>query len=225
MPSRALIRLLALVATVLLLCSACWVNLATKHYPSDLRVVHSVEQWRSDVSDALRAEGLNTEYHLPIALVTMACESKGDPDTPNGGLYQFTRHTWSSTSQSHRSRYDPDANITAMAETVAKRGWRDWAGGRLSDGTLWGSGPKGHRCWEYPRRRSSRRHTHSATRSNRHVGHRQGTVLPELHMRGLHEAPLPRDARGCRPSDCAGDHAAECRGSDRRPHRLAARIA
>ena len=148
MSLRPFVSLLALV--VLVLCPGCWVDLATKPYPSDPRVVHAVERWRPAVKGALEAEGLDTGYHLSIALVAMACESKGDPTMPGGGLYQFTRHTWSSTSQSHRSRYDAEANIAAMAETVARRGWRDWAGGRLADGTRWGSGPKGHRCWRYP---------------------------------------------------------------------------
>ncbi len=151
MLSRPLLRLLVAVTLVVVLCSGCWVDLATKSYPSDAPVIRRVEQWRPEVEAALEAQGLDVDYHTPIALITMACESKGIVDVEGGGLYQFTTVTWAVTSQSHLRREDPVANIAAMAERVAKRGWRDWAGGELPDGSLWGSGPKGHRCWQYPR--------------------------------------------------------------------------
>ena len=140
----------AVVVAALLACTGCWTDLASKTYPRDFDVVLSVERWRTQVTHALMEQGLSLEEHLDLALVVMACESHGIASTEGGGLYQFTDATWYSTSLADKTRRDAHNNIAAMAEVVADRGWRDWAGGVLSDGTRWGSGPYGHACWRYP---------------------------------------------------------------------------
>lgn len=133
-----------------------WCDLARKGYARDRVTVARVEQYRSLVEQELGRRGLGDQ--VDVALVVMACESGGKADKvrPGGddtGLYQFVESTWRWISDQPVPvhRFDPKANIAAMAKLVEKRGgWRDWAGGTLSDGSLWGSGPHGHGCWKYP---------------------------------------------------------------------------
>ena len=145
-------RHLIVLCGVVWLLAACvypptWTNNAIKSYPKADSTIVRVEQWRPYVVEALQHEGLPLDKHLDRALVVMACESEGQADHKGGGLYQFTTRTWASTRQAGFPRSEPVPNIYAMAELVARSGWSAWAGGRLSDGSLWGSGPKGHRCW------------------------------------------------------------------------------
>ena len=148
MIGRVLLPVLA--ATILL--TGCWTELATKKYPTQLNVVARVESYRNDVLRALEGEefqGKALATNVEIALVVMACESKGIADVNAGGLYQFTQSTWQWI-KAQGSPYNAQDNIAAMARLVKMRGWRDWAGGTLQDGSRWGSGSKGHRCWKYP---------------------------------------------------------------------------
>ena len=127
-----------------------WTDLADKSYPKDPRVVAAVEYRRSMVVAALDARGLASEANVDLALVVAACESNGNANAPGGGFYQITRTTWAGLAVAERNRYDIGANIDGMAELVDARGWQPWEGGVLSDGTRWGSGPKGFQCWHFP---------------------------------------------------------------------------
>ena len=64
MLSRPFARLLVAVVATAVLCTACWTDLATKPYPTDLDVVVSVERWRPAAADALRDRGLNLDAQL-----------------------------------------------------------------------------------------------------------------------------------------------------------------
>lgn len=142
-----------------MLCSGCWGELALKSYPTNPVVIVAVERWRAPVQEALVANDVALEPNLDVALVVMACESQGGRDDPN--LYQITRETWRSVMPDRpvADRADPLANIEAMAKLVDSRGWQPWEGGTLPDGTVWGSGPRGHKCWRWPRRSKLRRAT------------------------------------------------------------------
>ena len=183
-------RRLAAALLAAFMITGCWTDLAIKHYPTDATVVATVESWRIPVATALRAEGVSLEPNLDIALVVMSCESKG-LNVRNGGLYQFTTATWASTRQRLKDRNDPLANISAMAEVVAERGWRDWEGGVLPNVTRWGSGPKGHRCWRFPRGRRS------ATRCR--AGHLREVTAPRgSRPAASRSGPLRRAGAGLR---------------------------
>ena len=149
-PTTDIRRTLAVAAVVSVLCSSCWTELATKSYPQHPAVVAAVERWREPVQDALVAEGVDLKPNLDVALVVMACESKGGLGHPN--LYQITRETWRTVMPGRlaANRNEPQTNIEAMAKLVRSRGWQPWEGGTLPDGTVWGSGQRGHRCWRWP---------------------------------------------------------------------------
>ena len=143
-----------------MLSTGCWTDLIAIPSRIDSDVIARVERWRGPVKHALSDVDLSETkrsltVNLEIALATMACESKGNPDVVNNwgrkdGLYQIVPSTWAGTPQKDESRSDPRANILAMTYLVEIRGWQPWSGGTLKNGMIWGSGPDGAGCWKYP---------------------------------------------------------------------------
>ena len=130
--------------------SCTWQELATKSYPKNPQVVQQVNQYLPDVIRELDVyfDGTELATNVKIAMVVMACESKGNANAGHGGLYQFTSNTWKRYGKG--SKNNPQANIKAMANLVSQSGWNAWAGGTTSSIGRWGSGPKGHKCWKFP---------------------------------------------------------------------------